>query len=80
MLSSTTGQVGFFDAAELIGPLPEGYCYISVTGRHGQGRKPFVGVLKGLGIETLLPHYLSLLGLGAALFILSAWLYKKQAL
>jgi adenine deaminase len=35
-----------------IGSLPEGYCYISVTGRHGQGRKPFVGVLKGLGIET----------------------------
>src|SRR5262245_35977670 len=37
-------------------------------------------MMKGLGIETLLPHYLSLLGLGAALFILSAWLYKKQAL
>ena len=36
-------------------------------------------MLKGVGIETLLPHYLSLLGLGAALFILSAWLYKKQA-
>ena len=36
-------------------------------------------MLKGLGIETLLPHYLSLLGLGAALFILSAWLYRKQA-
>src|SRR5215467_9665901 len=36
-------------------------------------------MLKGLGIETLLPHYLSLLGLSAALFILSAWLYKKQA-
>jgi ABC-2 type transport system permease protein len=36
-------------------------------------------MLKGLGIETLLPHFLSLLGLGAALFILSAWLYQKQA-
>jgi len=36
-------------------------------------------MLKGVGIETLLPHYLSLLGLGAALFILSAWLYKRQA-
>jgi len=36
-------------------------------------------MLKGLGIETLLPHYLSLLGLGAGLFILSAWLYRKQA-
>jgi ABC-2 type transport system permease protein len=36
-------------------------------------------MLKGLGIETLLPNFLSLLGLGAALFILSAWLYKKQA-
>jgi len=36
-------------------------------------------MLKGVGIETLLPHYLSLLGLGVALFILSAWLYQKQA-
>jgi ABC-2 type transport system permease protein len=36
-------------------------------------------MLKGLGIETLLPHFLALLGLGAALFILSAWLYRKQA-
>ncbi|HJZ80559.1 MAG TPA: ABC transporter permease [Pyrinomonadaceae bacterium] len=36
-------------------------------------------MLKGVGLETLLPHYLSLLGLGAALFILSAWLYRKQA-
>ncbi|HEU4710097.1 MAG TPA: ABC transporter permease [Pyrinomonadaceae bacterium] len=35
-------------------------------------------MLKGVGIETLLPHYLSLLGLGAALFMLSAWLYQKQ--
>jgi len=36
-------------------------------------------MLKGVGIETLMPHYVSLLGLGAALFILSAWLYEKQA-
>jgi drug efflux transport system permease protein len=36
-------------------------------------------MLKGVGIETLLPHYLSLLGLGVALFTLSAWLYQKQA-
>jgi len=36
-------------------------------------------MLKGVGIETLLPHYLSLLGLGVALFILSAWLYQNQA-
>jgi drug efflux transport system permease protein len=36
-------------------------------------------MLKGVGIETLLPHYLSLLGLGVALFILSAWLYERQA-
>lgn len=36
----------------LIGSLPEGYCYISVTGRHGQGRKPFVAALKGLGIHA----------------------------
>jgi hypothetical protein len=26
-----------------------------------------------------LPHYLSLLGLGVGLFILSAWLYQRQA-
>lgn len=32
--------------------LPEGYVYISVTGRHGQGQKPFVGVLKGLGLRS----------------------------
>ena len=36
-------------------------------------------MLKGVGIEMLLPHYMSLLGLGAALFILSAWLYQRQA-
>ena len=36
-------------------------------------------MLKGLGIQTLLPHFLSLLGLGAGLFILSAWLYDRQA-
>jgi hypothetical protein len=36
-------------------------------------------MLKGVGIETLMPHYLSLLGLGTALFIFSAWLYQKQA-
>jgi ABC-2 type transport system permease protein len=36
-------------------------------------------MLKGVGIETLIPHYVSLLGLGVALFILSAWLYQKQA-
>jgi ABC-2 type transport system permease protein len=36
-------------------------------------------MLKGVGIETLMPHYLSLLGLGGALFILSSWLYQKQA-
>ena len=36
-------------------------------------------MLKGLGIETLLPHFLSLLVLSAGLFILSAWLYDRQA-
>jgi adenine deaminase len=36
----------------IVGPLPPEYCYISVTGRHGQGRPPFVGVLKGLGIRS----------------------------
>jgi adenine deaminase len=32
--------------------LPPEYVFISVTGRHGQGQKPFVGVLKGLGLRT----------------------------
>ncbi|MCC7369337.1 MAG: adenine deaminase [Chloroflexi bacterium] len=36
----------------VVGPLPPDYCYISVTGRHGQGRPPFVGVLKGLGLRS----------------------------
>src|SRR5215831_1229485 len=36
-------------------------------------------MLKGVGLGILLPHFLALLGLGAALFILSAWLYQKQA-
>ena len=36
----------------LVGSLPPEYCYVSVTGRHGQGRPPFVGVLKGLGIRS----------------------------
>jgi adenine deaminase len=36
----------------LVGPLPADYCYVSVTGRHGQGRPPFVGVLRGLGIRS----------------------------
>lgn len=31
--------------------LPPGYAFVSVTGRHGQGGKPFVGVLKGAGIS-----------------------------
>lgn len=36
----------------IVGPLPPEYCYVSVTGRHGQGRPPFVGVLKGLGLRS----------------------------
>jgi adenine deaminase len=32
--------------------LPPEYVFISVTGRHGQRQKPFVGVLKGLGLNT----------------------------
>ena len=36
----------------IVGPLPDGYCHVSVTGRHGQGRPPFVGVLGGLGIRS----------------------------
>ncbi len=34
MLSTTTGQVGFFDAAELIGPLPEG-SFFALLAEHG---------------------------------------------
>jgi transposase len=35
MLSTTTGQVGFFDAAELVGPLPEG-SFFSLLAEHGE--------------------------------------------
>lgn len=35
-----------------IASLPPEYCFISVTGRHGQDAKPFVGVLKGLGLRS----------------------------
>jgi transposase len=34
MLSTTTGQVGFFDAAELLGPLPEG-SFFALLADHG---------------------------------------------
>jgi adenine deaminase len=34
-----------------VADLPPEYVFISVTGRHGQGQKPFVGVLKGLGLR-----------------------------
>src|SRR6202040_2795926 len=35
-----------------VAALPPEYVFISVTGRHGQGQKPFVGVLKGLGLRS----------------------------
>ena len=35
MLSTTTGQVGFFDAAELIGPLPEG-SFFALLAEHSE--------------------------------------------
>lgn len=35
----------------VISELPEGYLFASVTGRHGQNRKPFVGVLKNAGLR-----------------------------
>jgi transposase len=35
MLSTTTGQVGLFDAAELIGPLPEGSLF-ALLSEHGE--------------------------------------------
>ncbi|MBM7716176.1 adenine deaminase [Siminovitchia sp. FSL H7-0308] len=31
--------------------LPPDHIFVSVTGRHGQGKKPFVGVLKGAGLK-----------------------------
>lgn len=37
---------------ETIDKLPEGYVFASVTGRHGQGDKPFVGILKNAGLKT----------------------------
>ncbi len=36
----------------IIDKLPEGYVFASVVGRHGQGLKPFVGVLKNAGLKT----------------------------
>src|SRR5262249_23851051 len=36
----------------IIAQLPPEYCFVSVTGGPGQGRPPFVGVLKGLGIRS----------------------------
>ena len=35
MLSTTTGQVGFFDAAELMGPPPEG-SFFALLAEHGE--------------------------------------------
>jgi transposase len=35
MLSTTTGRVGFFDAAELMGPAPEG-SFFAVLAEHGE--------------------------------------------
>jgi hypothetical protein len=35
MPSTTAGQVGFFDAAELIGPLPEG-SFFALLPEHGK--------------------------------------------
>lgn len=35
----------------LIPTLPEGYLFVSVTGRHGQNRKPFVGILMNAGLR-----------------------------
>ncbi|MDW0108796.1 adenine deaminase [Sporosarcina aquimarina] len=35
----------------VITKLPEGYLFASVTGRHGQNTKPFVGILKNAGLR-----------------------------
>ncbi|MEF3328732.1 adenine deaminase [Oceanobacillus oncorhynchi] len=35
----------------VISSLPEDCLYVSVTGRHGQGRKPFVGIFKNAGLK-----------------------------
>lgn len=36
---------------DYIETLPADYVFVSVTGRHGQNRKPFVGVLKNAGLK-----------------------------
>lgn len=36
----------------ILDKLPEGHLFASVIGRHGQGEKPFVGVLKNAGLTT----------------------------
>lgn len=35
-----------------IDELPAGYAFVSVTGRHGQNEKPFVGVIRNTGLEN----------------------------
>jgi adenine deaminase len=35
-----------------ISTLPPDYIYVAVVGRHGQNRKPFVGVLKNSGLQS----------------------------
>lgn len=38
--------------SDYIESLPSGYVFVSVTGRHGQNKKPFVGVLKNSGLKN----------------------------
>lgn len=49
-----TTQKGTLDLDVIDGKitLPNDYVFASVTGRHGQNRKPFVGVLKNTGIKA----------------------------
>jgi transposase len=62
MLSTTTGQVGFFDAAELMGPLPEGSLF-ALLAEHG-GRivrdEDFAGCYSdGVGRPSIPPSRLA---------------------
>lgn len=45
------GTLELTSADGTIEALPENYVFVSVTGRHGQNRKPFVGVLKNSGLQ-----------------------------
>lgn len=49
--TTARGTVEVISTGGRIRELPPDHVFLSVTGRHGQGRKPFVGVLKGSGLR-----------------------------